>query len=81
MRNYLQILLFMVCAFTSNAAIYNVSVTNTMYTPAVLVINQGDQVVWTNNGGFHNVNGTIADNPTNPESFTSGAPADRKSVV
>jgi FtsP/CotA-like multicopper oxidase with cupredoxin domain len=32
-------------------------------------------VRWTNNQGFHNVNGSSADFPNNPESFTNGSAA------
>ena len=48
---------------------HNVSVTSNVFTPADLTIEVGDEVVWTNNGGFHNVNGTTATYPSNPESF------------
>ncbi len=52
-----------------------VTVTNFTYSPDALVINQGDIVQWNNTAGFHNVNGTIASNPTNAENFFSGAAA------
>jgi plastocyanin len=45
------------------------------FNPASLTIEQGDTVMWVNNSGFHNVNGTTASYPDNPEGFTSGAPA------
>jgi len=45
------------------------------YEPAELIINEGDIVVWINDGGFHDVNGEIdslTDEPfNNPESFDS----------
>ena len=46
---------------------HNVSVTSNQYTPSSLTIEQGDIVVWTNNGGNHNVNGTTNTFPSNPE--------------
>ena len=48
---------------------HNVSVTSNQFTPSALTIEVGDEVVWTNNGGSHNVNGTTATFPDNPESF------------
>lgn len=48
---------------------HNVAVTNYAFTPSALTINVGDKVVWTNNGGSHNVNGTQTTFATNPESF------------
>jgi plastocyanin len=48
---------------------HNVSVTSNQYTPSSLTIEQGDIVVWTNNGGNHNVNGTTNTFPSNPEGF------------
>lgn len=52
---------------------------STDFIPSVLNINVGDTVTWINNGGTHNVNGTIATFSTNPVSFggfspSSGAP-------
>jgi plastocyanin len=55
----------LVKAQTSHA----VDVTNNIYTPADIVIQQGDTIIWTNSQGFHNVNGTQATYPDNPESF------------
>ncbi|MBK7427741.1 MAG: lamin tail domain-containing protein [Saprospiraceae bacterium] len=45
------------------------------FTPADITINVGETVLWMNTGGTHNVNGTQATFPSNPESFTSGNPA------
>ncbi len=42
------------------------------YAPQNLTIAVGDQVTWTNTSGTHNVNGTTALFPGNPESFSSG---------
>ncbi|MEI8113428.1 MAG: plastocyanin/azurin family copper-binding protein [Bacteroidia bacterium] len=46
-----------------------VAVTSYKYTPANLTITQGDEVVWTNTQGFHNVDGKTSVYPSNPESF------------
>ncbi len=50
-----------------------VAVSSNQFTPADLVINVGETVRWENIGGTHNVNGTQATYPGNPESFGNGA--------
>jgi plastocyanin len=52
---------------------YTVQVLNNSFNPSAIVINQGDQITWTNSAGFHNVNGSMASFPTIVESFTSGS--------
>ncbi len=49
-----------------------VTVQNFTFTPADITINVGKTVKWTNNGGFHNINGSQAVYPSNPESFGNG---------
>lgn len=46
---------------------------NNTFTPATLSIAVGDTVMWTNNGGNHNVNGSTDIYGDNPESFSNGA--------
>ena len=62
-----------VVAFSSKNLVaqstFNVSVTSNVYTPSTITIAVGDKVSWKNNGGFHNVNGTKATFPANPEGF------------
>lgn len=48
---------------------YNVSVSNNIFTPANLTIDVNDTVKWTNIAGNHNVNGSISTYPSNPISF------------
>ena len=43
------------------------------FTPADITINVGEVVGWTNQGGNHNVNGSLATYPDNPEGFDNGA--------
>jgi plastocyanin len=46
-----------------------VNVANYSFSPKNVNITVGDQVVWTNTGGFHNVDGQKSVFPNNPESF------------
>ena len=48
---------------------HSVTVSSFKYTPADLTITAGDEVVWTNTGGTHNVDGKTSVFPSNPESF------------
>jgi plastocyanin len=57
-----------------SCADYTVEVTNNVFTPDTLVINVGETVEWLCTEGFHNVNGTLATYPDNPEGFGNGAP-------
>jgi len=45
------------------------------FTPQDLTVEIGDTIEWTNVLGIHNVNATQSTYPNNPESFTSGSPA------
>lgn len=55
---------------------HQVAVTNNVFTPADITVEVGDIVEWNCTQGSHNVNGTTADYPSNPESFgNSVAPA------
>ncbi len=70
------LLLFSICiiGISVNAqTTHQVNVSGFSFTPSNLVINTGDKVVWSNTGGFHNVNGTIETYPDNPESFGNSA--------
>lgn len=48
---------------------HNVTVSSNEFSPSSLNIFVGDTVIWTNVQGNHNVNGTTASFPGNPESF------------
>jgi len=52
-----------------------VEVSSNVFTPADITIFVGQTVEWNNVGGFHNVNGTLATYPNNPEGFGNGGPS------
>ncbi|QTN38384.1 T9SS type A sorting domain-containing protein [Cryomorphaceae bacterium] len=54
---------------------HNVDVGNFFYNPSDFNINSGDTIIWTQSAGTHNVNGSQATFPNNPESFTNGSAA------
>ncbi|HHJ50370.1 MAG TPA: hypothetical protein ENJ88_05620, partial [Phaeodactylibacter sp.] len=60
-----------------NAQDYTINVSNFSFSPDMLTIQAGETVEWQNTGGTHNVNGSQATFPDNPEGFFSGnaAPA------
>ena len=45
------------------------------YAPQFLTIEVGDTVRWTNSGGTHNVDGSLATFSNNPEGFRNGLPS------
>ena len=53
------------------ATTHQVTVQNNFFSPRDLVIQVGDTVVWSATEGFHNVNGSQTEYPSNPESFTN----------
>ena len=57
-------------SFNTQATIHFVTANNTYsFVPSTLSINLGDTVEFTNSGGFHNVNATLASFPNNPQGF------------
>ncbi len=56
------------------AADHQISAQDFFFAPADVTINQGESIIWVNLGGTHNVNGSLATFPQNPEGFFSGAP-------
>lgn len=66
-------LLFMLClsSFTFGQTNYQIDAQAMSWSPNDLTIEVGDSVTWVNNNnGTHNVNGTMATYPSNPESFS-----------
>ena len=74
-RSLIILHLFVFAAFSVQSETIQVTAQDYSYTPANITINVGDTVIWTNNGGTHDVNGeinTITGLPfNNPESFDS----------
>lgn len=58
-----------------SSADITVVIINNQFTPRDITINVGETVRWDNTEGVHNVNGSLATFPANPEGFFSGAPA------
>ena len=48
---------------------HNVQTQGMTFSPSSININVGDTVTFYNTGGFHNVNGSLATFPNNPEGF------------
>lgn len=57
------------------AADHFITAQNFSFTPADITIYVGESVEWDATSGVHNVNGSQATYPSNPESFYSGDPA------
>ncbi len=61
------------CGSSSNTT--TVILSGITFTPADITINIGETVLWKNEDGFHNVNGSLETYPNNPEGFFSGGAA------
>lgn len=57
-----------------SCADHTIMVTSNVFTPDSLVIQAGETVEWICTEGRHNVNGSAATFPANPEGFSSGSP-------
>jgi plastocyanin len=72
MLKRLTIFLFIgiIFSFSAFGKKHNVTIVGLTFSPSTLTIEKGDTVIWTNSTGVgHNVNGTQASYPNNPESF------------
>ena len=73
MKKAFTLFLFTMIIGLTSFAQTMVAVNSNFFLPADITITVGETVQWDNNsGGTHNVNGTIATYPGNPEDFTSG---------
>ncbi|MBR9919478.1 MAG: T9SS type A sorting domain-containing protein [Bacteroidetes bacterium] len=76
MKKTLLLSLFSLIVFSGlTAQDYTVTVSSFQFDPADLTIMVGETVQWENTGGTHNVNGSLATFPDNPEGFMFGAAA------
>tara|TARA_R110002072_G_scaffold302402_1_gene485123 strand:+ start:50139 stop:50756 length:618 start_codon:yes stop_codon:yes gene_type:complete len=65
--SFFALLLF--ANFSFSQTLTNIDASGVTFTPSNISINVGDTVRWTNSSGTHNVNGTTATFPSNPDSF------------
>lgn len=73
MKQFFTLAFLVISLFSYAQTKHFVGVGNNFFNPKVLNINQGDTVVWQNQQGFHNVNGSTGIYPSNPVSFTNGS--------
>jgi plastocyanin len=66
---WIPFILFTITVISNGQVSHTVEVTNFVFTPSELTVNAGDTVIWNNTEGSHNVDGTQAVYPDNPESF------------
>ena len=70
MKKYYAIFALLFLALSANSTTHTVIANNNNnFVPSSLNINLGDTVDFINTGGFHNVNGTLAAFPNNPQGF------------
>ena len=61
-------------ATCTTAAVDTVVLSGLAFSPADVTINIGDKLLWMNQSGTHNINGSLDTYPDNPEGFFSGNP-------
>ncbi len=66
---WIFILIWAMQLAASGQVSHAVGVTSNVFTPDEITIDVGDEVIWTNTAGSHNVNGLQSKFPSNPESF------------
>ncbi len=70
MKNLLLVLISSSSFYAFNQTNHNINTMGNSWAPNSLTIDVGDSITFTNAGqGLHNVNGTTATYPSNPESF------------
>ena len=69
MKKALTLLVLSIFVTTIWAQDHIITVTNNVFTPADITITAGETIEWQNTQGNHNVNGTQASFPNNPEDF------------
>ncbi|MCP3932432.1 MAG: hypothetical protein GY705_25455, partial [Bacteroidetes bacterium] len=68
----LTLISFCCMSFFLMAQDHTIGVSSNVFTPNELTIQIGETVTWQNNGGFHNVNGTLETFADNPKGFGNG---------
>ncbi|MCH7535892.1 MAG: T9SS type A sorting domain-containing protein [Bacteroidetes bacterium] len=68
------LLVCLLVASSSYAAVFNVTVTSFLFSPSSIIVEEGDTVIWKFTSGMHNVNGTTATFGSNTDNFISGVP-------
>ena len=72
MKNKLSFLLIVIFTSTSLFSTnFTINTQGMTFVPSSITITAGDSVTFVNNGGFHNVNGTLQTFPSNPVSFSN----------
>ncbi|WP_343631042.1 plastocyanin/azurin family copper-binding protein [Fluviicola sp.] len=70
MKKFTQVMMMCVAPVAFGQTNYTINAQSMSWSPNDLTIDMGDSVTWVNNGsGSHNLNGTTATYPANPESF------------
>ncbi|MNK01896.1 Plastocyanin precursor [compost metagenome] len=70
MKKITQLLMVFIAPVAFGQATHLINAQAMAWTPNDLTIDVGDSVSWINNAGSHNLNGTTATFPGNPESFS-----------
>ncbi len=73
MKKILTTILFAMTMVITSFSQTMVTANSNFFSPADITIEVGETVQWDNNGGTHNVNGSTATYPGNPESFDNGS--------
>lgn len=74
-KSLLFFLSLLLVSLSVQAQDYTITASGLSFSPNNLTINVGETVQWQNTSGTHNVNGSLATYPSNPEGFFSGSPA------
>ena len=69
MKKYFLIPILCFYMLSLNATNHSVTTVGNTFSPVNITVNIGDTVTWSNGGGSHNVNATLATYPNNPEGF------------
>ena len=74
-KSIFTLLLFLSFFFQTTQAQQTIVLSGITFSPDDVTIGVGETVTWDNQGGTHNVNGSLQSYPNNPEGFNSGGAA------